>query len=317
MVARPPGCLVVALLAGCGGAELASDAAAIDGAAGDGRAGDGPAGDGQACAVACASVRFSGRGETHGDRIRFRLDDPATVAAGPLLDVGATDFTIELWLRGAAADNPNAIACGPGLGWTSANIVVDRDRHSQAPAFGVGLQSGRAVFAVVTAAGALSMCGTRVIADDRWHHLAVDRRRGDGRLRIWVDGALDVAADGPDGDVAYPDDGVPSPTACPRGSCIDSDPFLVLGAEKHGYPGISFTGWVTELRVSTRLRYDATFAPPRARFVTDAATVGLYHLDDGAGTVAADRSGQPGAVDGELIVGGEPPSPTWSASSPF
>ena len=69
-----------------------------------------------------------------------------------------------------------------------------------------------------------------------------------------MDGSLEAEGDGPDGDVSYPDDGVPG-NFC-NGSCANSDPFLVLGAEKHDagsqYP--SYSGWLDEVRLSSVLR---------------------------------------------------------------
>jgi hypothetical protein len=299
-----------AVASACGGGGSAIDGAPGGDAATDAR----PPPD--CSSEPCGSVRFYGQGDTLGDRVRFRLDDPATVAAGPPLDVGETDFTVELWLRGTLADNPNTIACGPGLGWTNSNIVVDRDRHSQTPTFGVGIQSGAVVWANLTDNFGLSLCGSTTVADGAWHHVAVDRRRADGRMRIWIDGALDIEADGPDGGLAYPDDGEPL-AVCPAGLCDYSDPFLVVGAEKHGYAGISFSGWVDEVRVSRRLRYDAAFAVPTAAFASDADTVGLVHFDDGQGTTATDSSGVAGAVDGELVLGGDPEGPAWATETPF
>lgn len=292
----------------CSDRSATIDARSSDAASGDAST----AFDAAPCSGTCGSIRFRGQGDSYGDRVRMRLDDPATTTAGPALDVGATDFTIELWLLADAAANPNSIACGAGIGWTSSNIVVDRDRHSQSPSFGIGLQARRVVFAVVNGS-ALSLCGDAVVADGAWHHVAVDRRRSDGRMRIWVDGALDASADGPDGDLSYPDDGVPL-SVCPRGACTDSDPFLVIGAEKHGYPGISFTGLVDELRVSSTLRHDGAFARATAPFDADAETVGLFHFDEDTGLVAVDSAG---SVDGELVLGGVPPSPTWTTDTPF
>jgi hypothetical protein len=46
----------------------------------------------------------------------------------------------------------------------------------------------------------------------------------------------------------------------------------------------------------------------------DADTVALDHFDEGAGTTAADASGNGNA--GELVVGGKPEGPEWSAQSP-
>jgi hypothetical protein len=300
--------IAIALVA-CGG-----DAPAIDGApGGDGVTIDAPPSP-QCMSEPCGSLRFYGQGETLGDRVRMRIDDPANALPGPPLDVGATDFTIDFWLRGSAADNPNAISCGPGLGWTSSNIVIDRDRHSQSPTYGIGIQDGAIVWANLGPNDdSLSLCGTVTVADFAWHHVAVDRRRGDGRMRIWIDGALDTFADGPDGDLSYPDDGQPL-AACPTGVCDYSDPFFVVGAEKHGYSGISFSGWVDEIRVSTTLRYDAPFTAPTAAFTADADTAALYHFDDASGTTAGAAAG---GVDGELMLGGNPEGPAWSPDSPF
>ena len=148
-----------------------------------------------------------------------------------------------------------------------------------------------------------------------WHHVAVQRRRSDGWLWLYVDGVLDGQVDGPDGDVSYPDDGVPQ-RGCPGGPCDYSDPFLVLGAEKHGYPGISYAGWLDEVRVSTVLRYEGErITVPRAPFVADVHTAGLYHFDEGDGAIAIDDSGN--ATHGEIRYGGDPAGPERSSESPF
>jgi hypothetical protein len=77
---------------------------------------------------------------------------------------------------------------------------------------------------------------------------------------LYVDGAVDAEADGPDGDVSYPDNGVPG-NYC-GGPCVNSDPFIVLAAEKHdagqAYP--SYRGWLDEVRISPVLRYSTSFA---------------------------------------------------------
>jgi hypothetical protein len=262
-----------------------------------------------------SSLRFFGQGGVRGDRVRVRVDDPASAAAGPRIDVGGADFTIELFIRAAALDNPNTIDCsGPTSSWTNSHIFVDRDRHSQPPTYGVGLAGGRVVWAVQGPAGdPYTLCGSAIVADGAWHHVAVDRRRSDGWIRIWVDGALDGSADGPDGDVSYPDDGTPL-SVCPDGLCDYSDPFLVFGAEKHGYGGISLSGWLDEIRISDVLRYDAPFTPPSAAFTADASTAGLFHLDEGAGASTADAVGGP---SGELVLGGMPEGPSWSTEAPF
>jgi hypothetical protein len=270
------------------------------------------AGAGPASAV--ASLRFGGTGVGDIDRVKIRIDDPATALPGPPADLGATDFTIECWLRALPGANAApTVTCGANVDWILGNIVVDRDRYNQDRKFGISLAGGRVVFGVSgDGTGDWTVCGTRVVDDGAWHHLAVDRRRADGRMRLWVDGVLEASADGPDGDISYPDDAVPGPYC--GGPCLGSDPFLVLGAEKHdagpAYP--SFTGWLDELRLSATLRYDAPFTPPAAPFVADAATLALYPFDEGVGDTLHDVAGAPGGPShGLLRIGGTPSGPAW------
>lgn len=263
------------------------------------------------------SIEFFGNGGLYGDRVLIELDDPATVEPGPPVDVGNEDFTIELWIRPDPKRNANpAIGCGSTNDWVTSNIIVDRDRHSQPPSFGIGIAGGTLIWAVQGEGGdPWSMCGSVDVLDGNWHHVAVQRRRSDGYLWLFVDGQLDADEDGPDGDISYPDDGVPM-DVCPGGVCDYSDPFLAIGAEKHGYEEISFTGLVDELRISTTLRYGAEgYELPGGPFSPDAETVGLYHFDEGSGVVAEDatRNGS----DGALVSGGRPEGPQWSAEHPW
>jgi hypothetical protein len=74
-------------------------------------------------------IAACGGGEPEGapDGAAVAIDAP-----GPPADVGAGDFTIELWLRGTAADNPaGPVACGDNLAWIEGNILLDRDRYDQ------------------------------------------------------------------------------------------------------------------------------------------------------------------------------------------
>jgi hypothetical protein len=284
-----------------------------DGARADAEVPDASAGAGR-------SLRFFGYGRADADRLKIRVDDPRTAAPGPPADLGSTDFTIELWMRGRRTDNGSrAVTCGRNVAWIEGNILVDRDRFNRDRKFGLSVAGGRLVWGVSgDGTGDVTICGSRDVLDDRWHHVAVQRRRSDGRLWIFVDGALDAEGDGPDGDVSYPDDALPGPFC--GGPCDFSDPFLVIGAEKHdagdAYP--SFSGFVDELRLSTTLRYTAPFSRPSGPFVPDAATAALYHLDEGEGLAARDTSGAVGGPsDGELRVGGPARGPQWSPETPF
>ncbi|MBK8258929.1 MAG: LamG domain-containing protein [Polyangiaceae bacterium] len=267
------------------------------------------------------SLRFFGNGVQDIDRVKIQVDKlPPDNTPGPPVDVGATDFTIEFWMRAAAGDNTAApVDCGANVAWINGNIVVDRDRYNQDRKWGLSIAGGKFVFGVSgNGTGDRTICGGTPVLDNTWHHVAIERRLSDGRLWIFVDGQLDATNIGPEGDVSYPDNGVPGDYC--GGPCNSSDPFLVLAAEKHdagpAYP--SYSGYLDEMRVSKVLRYMTSFDLPNSPYVTDADTVALYHFDEGAGVVAADSSGAPGGPsDGVLSVGGTPQGPIWTGETPF
>jgi hypothetical protein len=148
------------------------------------------------------------------------------------------------------------------------------------------------------------------LLDGQWHHVAVQRRLVDGQMWIFVDGKEDATGNGPDGDVSYPDDGLPGDFC--GGPCDNSDPFLVIGAEKHdagpAYP--SYSGWFDELRLSTVLRYTANFTRPNLPFAPDANTAALYHFDEELSETVIDSSGAVGGPsNGTRKFGGDPAGP--------
>ena len=258
-------------------------------------------------AFAATSLRFHGNGTADVDRVKIPVDNPADANPGPPADVGAGDFTIEFWMKAAAADNTAAtVSCGANATWVDGNVIVDRDRSGADRKFGVSIAGGVVVFGVSgDGTGDLTICGARGVLDGGWHHVAVERRRSDGWMWIFVDGILEAEADGPDGDVSYPDDATPS---------SPNDPYLVLGAEKFD-TGAAYDGFLDEFRISSSLRYAGVFTRPASPFSTDADTAALYHLDEGAGAVAgdsADVSGGPS--DGALAFGGSPAGPEWTGT---
>jgi glucose/arabinose dehydrogenase len=259
-------------------------------------------------AVAASALRFHGNGTGDLDRVKIAVDDPANSDPGPPVDVGAADFTIEFWMKAAAADNTAApVACGANADWITGNVVVDRDRSGADRKFGVSIAGGTLVFGVSgDGTGDRTICGARSVLDGRWHHVAVERRRSDGYMWIFVDGVVDAQGDGPDGDVSYPDDATPA---------SPNDPFLVFGAEKFD-TGPAFDGSLDEIRVSSSLRYEGVFTRPKSPFAADASTVGLYHLDEGAGDAVADSSGAAGGPSsGARAFGGSPSGPEWTSDA--
>ncbi|NJN18050.1 MAG: LamG domain-containing protein [Oscillochloris sp.] len=193
--------------------------------------------------------------------------------------------------------------------------MIDRDVFGPGDTgdYGVALRGGRVVFGVAQGSQEFDLCGTTVVTDGAWHHIALTRATN-GQMRIYVDGQRDASGNGPSGDVAYREG---------RATQYANDPYLVLGAEKHDfgpeYP--SFSGWMDELRISTEVRYSDTFTVPAGPWSSDASTVGLYHFDAGSGTQVADSAGATGGPsDGVLRVGGAPggpQGPIWSSDTPW
>ena len=262
--------------------------------------------------AAATSLRFFGNGSGDIDRVKIRIDGPAKPA-----DVGATDFTLEWWMRALPGENASEnVTCGVSDGWITGNVIFDRDVFGNGDYgdYGVSLTSGRVAFGVGAGAAGNTVCGTIDVTDGIWHHVAVTRRLSDGRLRIYVDGVLDaegVGSVGSNTNVTYRDNRA---TAYPN-----SDPYLVIGAEKHdagpAYP--SYHGWIDEVRLSTTQRYTGTrFTRPIGPFSADASTAALYHFDEGSGDTIGDASG--GGSQGLRRYGGSPAGPEWaSAGAPL
>jgi hypothetical protein len=273
--------------------------------------------------VADFSARFHGNGSGDIDRFKIRMTDLISSGTGPPTDVGANDFTLEWWMKALPGEDPAAaVACGANLNWIYGNILIDRDRFNQDRKYGVSLADGRIVFGVSgDGTGDFTLCGTTDLRDGTWHHVAVERRRSDGFLWVFVDGGLQASGDGPDGDISYPTGAVPGSFCGPTGDqpCVN-DPFLVLGAEKHDagpqYP--SYSGWMDEFRISSTLRYSGAYTVPSAPFADDPSALALFHFDEGSGNTAYDVSGYGGGPSNAAMrVGGSPVGPEWSNDTPF
>jgi hypothetical protein len=271
-----------------------------------------------------SSLRFFGHGGSAGENFVFPDRVKILVSPPSVANIGAGDFTIEFFLRSPTDANFNAAQpCGFGIDWVNGNILIDRDRYGQGRKFGIALLDGRVAFGASDSSLSYTLCGATDLRDDAWHHVAVERRASDGRLRIWLDGLPDAEGPvngGPTGDMSYPAAALPGDYCSPDGgagssSCENSDPYLVFGAEKHGFGGINFTGWLDEIHLSSTLRYTAPFPAPTAPFSPDGSTLALYHLDEGQGSDVLDAS--PGSSDGTIFFGGDPPAgPVWSSETP-
>lgn len=254
------------------------------------------------------SLRFQGHNFGDLDRVKISIDAPHRP-----VDVGG-DFTIEFWMKAYPGDN-TAGSCGPG-DWYYGNVVIDRDVFGDGDYgdYGIVICDRRIVVGVQRLSNTNSgVTGNTIVDDGQWHHIAVTRNSSTGGVALFVDGVLDAEqTNGPSpGDVSYQDGRI---TIYPN-----SDPYLVFAAEKHDYQGsFYYKGWLDEVRISNFRRYTSNFTPPSAPFSTDVNTVGLYHFNEGTGTVINDSSGASGGPsNGVMNVGGTPPGPVWSRESPF
>jgi uncharacterized repeat protein (TIGR01451 family) len=251
--------------------------------------------------AAGSSLRFFGNGTGDIDRVKIQIS-PQVPA-----DIGASDFTIEFWMKANPGDNNSGNCVNGSDGWMNGNIIFDRDvlGNGDFGEYGISLFNNGIAFGVNNGATGDGICGTSNVADGFWHHIAVTRRFSDGRLELFVDGVREASLDGPNGDLSYNDShSNPDP----------NDPFLVIGAEKRDDPGsLAYNGWIDEIRISNNLRYDNTneFTRPSANFTSDGNTAALYHFDEGSGNAINDSSGT-GTSDGVRNFGGSPAGPIWS-----
>lgn len=258
--------------------------------------------------IVIAYGRYGLRGYGNGssvNRVRIPRD---TGGVSTAVDIGAGDFTIELWINCLYADNTRTSIADV----RDANVFFDADIWNDARGFVAGVyRIGGSTLAVafgVAGAGLTwsTISGTRQVGDGAWHHVAIDRRQSTGVITLYVDGVADGNATYSTGDLSYPDGATPGGT--------DSSYFVLL-EEKHNV-GYNYNGKVDELRISTTRRYTSGFTPSAVPFLPDSSTVGLYHMDTGTGTVLYD-SAQVGPVDGTLLVGGSPSGPVWITDNPF
>ena len=96
----------------------------------------------------------------------------------------------------------------------------------------------------------------------------------------------------------------------------NSDPYLVLGAEKHDagieYP--SFNGYLDDLRISRGIRYSANFTASQEPLLADSSTIALYNFNSGQGSELFDVVG---LSNGIIKTGGSPAGPLWSGDNPY
>lgn len=253
------------------------------------------------------SLRFYGNGVNDIDRVKIPLVSGSTALP---VNIGATDFTLEFWMRFAPNENQSGPCNEENDTWINGNIIFDRDIFGTPDYgdFGISLYGNRIAFGVHNGSNGMTICSNTPLSANTWHHIAVTRSTG-GTMRIFVNGNLErQITNGPAGDISY------RVGRSITGSYVN-EPYLVIGAEKHDYDRNaypSFSGWIDEVRLSKVVRYSSSFTPPNSPFSTDANTVGLYHFDEGSGNTVLDASNASGGPShGILNYGGSPAGPIY------
>lgn len=257
----------------------------------------------RSASIATDSLRFfgndNGTGTTGIDRVLITADGSQPV------NVGATDFAYDGWLRTASGNNAGDFLVGANYSWPSGNIFIDRDRFGLVRSYGISLSQGRITFGVRSPSNSIfTIRGTTDVRTGNWLHYRVQRRFSDGQLSIYVNGTQDASGSGPTGDMS-----------CPAGDSPDDA--LCLGAEKFdadltGSP--SYFGWLGELLVE-RVYVTSNFTPPTQPRTVNGNTAALYRWATQTGTAAADENGN--QSPGTLFQGGANNGPQWSALTPY
>jgi hypothetical protein len=121
---------------------------------------------------------------------------------------------------------------------------------------------------------------------ETWHHIASSY--GGGSFRLYVDGTLVSNMDATDA-VANPQ------STLYLGATARHEHTFDVAQGTLYWPPID--GFIAEVRFSSSNRYTADFTP-ETRLKADSATLALWHLDEGAGTIASDSG--PGKNSGTI-----------------
>jgi hypothetical protein len=181
----------------------------------------------------------------------------------------SANYTFELWFKKTDSDFGTYL-------FSKGNPVSSHD------GFGCNFYSQKMFCHIGTGTSYRNISGSHIIDPNIWYHLAISGNGSANTLKMYLNGQLDGSATYS----AY----LPSAT----------DLLLMNLGTSYGFGGIE-----DEFRISNIARYNGTFIPRTTPFVSDANTVGLWHLDEGSGTIAADSSGN---QNNGVFTN----SPTWS-----
>ena len=238
------------------------------------------------------SIRFNGTGTNYNDRVEILVQ-------GNKLNIGATDFTIEFWMKVPAGVTNTPV--GGGNGWIWGNIILDRDVFGDTPDdFGLSLFNGNLRFGTGPNVDTNTIQTSGVnVADNQWHHVAIVRIASSGQVRIYVDGTQRASGNLQAGDISYKGPYNGGYINLPNCN-LNKDPYLVLGAEKHDYfwcaendatkaKNNAYNGLLDDLRISNIARYNSNFTRPNSPHPIDSNTVAMYRFDDDTANDSADN----------------------------
>jgi hypothetical protein len=227
---------------------------------------------------------------SHGVALAFSGPyDRVEVPSSPLLDL-PQDFAIEAWVMvdsyeaGHGIFNRWVAQVGDiELTFGTPELLADAELPEQAPVPSHTL----ATWGFVPPGQWITAHTAALPTTGVWHHIASSY--GGGALKLYVDGELWATASGSDR-IANPDNTVYI-GATERGE-RPIDP----RAGTQWWPPIQ--GWIADVRLSAGDRYPSAFVP-ESRLAADAATIALWHLDEGSGTTATDSG--PNHLSGTIV----------------
>ncbi len=172
------------------------------------------------------------------------------------------DFTVEGWF------NFDADACD-----TDQYLAANLDNQKAGETGGFRLftdtsPSCKLYFCVHDEGGVDCVYTEDAPSQEQWIHIAATY--SDENLCIWIDGAE---------------------AACKSatGAYGDSGSHLFLGVSANGTKEYYYSGLMDEVRISTKVRYEAEFEPDET-FSVDSNTAVLYKMNDGEGSLASDST---------------------------
>jgi len=215
--------------------------------------------------------------------------DRVEVPSTPLLDV-PQDFTIEAWVMvesfagGHGVFNRWLSTAGDiQLTFGTPEILSKAELPAQEPVPSHTL----AAWGYLGTNSWITVYSSMLPTTGAWHHVASSY--GGGALKLYVDGSRWGITNGT-GRIANPDSRVFI------GATSRSEMPIDPSVGERWWPPIH--GLIAEVRISGTDRYTVDFAPDR-RLAADAATIALWHLDEGNGNLAADSG--PNHLNGTVV----------------